>query len=118
MRNRQLGVSLGGLIVGAFILIILALLGMKVLPSYMNFMALKKGIATIAQEQPTGSPAAIRKAFESRQAIDDYKKVGPADLEVGKEGGQVVISFAYREEVPLFGNLGLYMDFAATARPQ
>jgi hypothetical protein len=30
----------------------------------------------------------------------------------------VVISFGYRKEVPLFMNVGVYMDFAATSRRQ
>ena len=28
----------------------------------------------------------------------------------------MVIAFAYRKEVPLFGNVGLYIDFAATSQ--
>jgi hypothetical protein len=35
---------------------------------------------------------------------------------VTKEGNEVVISFAYRKEVPLFANVGLYIDFAASSK--
>jgi len=28
-----------------------------------------------------------------------------------------VISFAYRKEIPLFANLGVYLDFAANSKP-
>jgi hypothetical protein len=28
----------------------------------------------------------------------------------------MVISFAYRKEVPLFANVGVYVDFAASSR--
>ena len=31
-------------------------------------------------------------------------------------GTEIVISFAYRKEVPLFSNIGLYIDFAASSK--
>ena len=39
----------------------------------------------------------------------------PSDLVISREGGQVVISFAYRKEIPLFANVGLYIDFQASS---
>ena len=30
----------------------------------------------------------------------------------------MVIAFAYRKEVPLFANLGVYIDFAANSKGQ
>jgi hypothetical protein len=30
----------------------------------------------------------------------------------------MVIAFAYRKEVPLFANLGMYIDFAANSKGQ
>ena len=40
------------------------------------------------------------------------------DLEVTKEGAGLVIAFAYRKEVPLFANLGMYIDFSANSKGQ
>src|SRR5574341_1928198 len=61
MRNRQLGLGLTGLIVGAFILIVVALLGMKTLPPYLEFFTAKKLITIIANEQRGGSVADVKK---------------------------------------------------------
>ena len=116
MRNRQTGVSLTGLIIGAVILIVGALAGMKVVPAYMEFSTAKTMIRTIATEKRGGSVAEIRKAWSTKTMIDNIASVGPDDLEVTKEGGEIVISFAYRKEVPLFANLGLYIDFAANSK--
>ena len=112
MRNRQLGVTLTGLIVGAVILILVAITGMKTLPAYLEFFAAKKLITQIANERPP-TPAEARRAWDLRQGIQDITTVNSKDLQVTKEGNTVVISFAYRKEVPLFGNVGIYMDFAA-----
>ena len=116
MRNRQRGVSLLGLIIGAVILIFVLLLGMKTLPPWLEFFTAKKFITQIAQEQRGGTILDIRKAWQLKTAIEDVPSVSDKDLEITKEGGEVVISFAYRKEVPLFANVGVYMDFAASSK--
>jgi hypothetical protein len=116
MQNRQRGLSLGGLIVGLFILVVVALFGFRVGPPYMEYFTIKKAIRTIAHDQPTASLRDIRRAFDSRAAVDDFKSVTSADLDVQKEGNEMVIRFAYRKEVPLFGNMGVYLDFRGSSR--
>ncbi len=39
------------------------------------------------------------------------KSITGQDLEVTKEGGELVISFAYTKKVPLFKNVSLVFDF-------
>ena len=116
MRNRQLGVSLVGLIIGSIILIFVLLLGMKTLPPYLEYFTAKKLIVQVANEQRGGSVLDIKKAWQLKTAIEDVPSVTDKDLEITKEGGEVVISFAYRKEVPLFANVGVYMDFAASSK--
>lgn len=116
MRNRQLGISLTGLIVGAFILIIVALLGMKTLPPYLEFFTAKKMITIIANEQRGGTVLDVRRAWQLKTAIENVESISERDLEITKEAGEVVISFAYRKDIPLFGNVGVYLDFKADSR--
>ena len=116
MRNRQLGVSLVGLILGSVVLIFVLLLGMKTLPPYLEFFTAKKLIMQVANEQRGGSVNDIKKAWQLKTAIEDVPSVTDKDLEITKEGGEVVLSFAYRKEVPLFANVGVYMDFAASSK--
>jgi len=116
MRKDQLGVSLGGLIAGAVIFIVLAMFGMKLGPSYLEFLALKKAVNAIAQEKRTASVIEIRKTFDARATIDDISSVKGSDLEITKEGSDLVISANYRKEIPLFGTLGVYIDFHAVSK--
>jgi len=118
MSSKQQGLSLIALIIGLIVLAFVALLGMKLVPSYLEFRSAKNAIDAIARERPGASVADIRRAFENRSAIDDIDTVRAADLEISKEGNAVVISFAYRKEVPLFNNVGLYIDYAARAGGQ
>lgn len=110
MNTRQAGVSLIGLIVVLVILAVVALFGMKVVPSYLEFRSMKNAIQAIARERPNGTPAEIRRAFETRSTIDGYESVKPQDLDVQKG----YIAFAYRKEIPLFTGVALCIDYAAT----
>ena len=117
MRKKQLGISLGGLIAGAAVLIVFAAVGMKLLPSYIEFFAIKKAVNALATETRGGATVVeIRKGFDQRATIDDINSVKGSDLEVTKEGGGIVISVAYRKEIPLFSNVGVYIDFRAASK--
>ena len=115
LRNRQRGITITGLVIGLVIVIFVALLGFKLTPSFLEYRAMKTAIVAIGRERQASSVADIRRAFESRQAIDDFTSVKPSDLEITKQGNQVVIAFAYRKEIPLFANVGLYIDYAANS---
>jgi hypothetical protein len=114
MRRRQLGVSLMALILGFAVLVIVAIFGMKVVPSFLEYRAAKAAVEILGRTG--GSPADIRRAWESRSAIDNITTVSAKDLEITREGNQTVVAFAYRKEVPLFGNVGLYIDYAASSK--
>lgn len=115
--NRQRGVSLSGLMVAVVILIFVALMGMKVFPSVTEYLQIKKAIKSVAQsgELKSASVAEVRKAFSKYQEIDNFKKVGPADIDVTKEGGELLITFAYQDKIPLFANVSLLIDYEASS---
>ena len=116
MRMKQLGIGLGGLMVGAAIFIALAMVGMKMGPSYLEFASIKKAVVAIAQEKPGASVTDVRKAFDARATIDSITTLSGKDLEVTKDGGELLISASYRKEIPLAGNVGVYIDFRAVSK--
>lgn len=117
MRKNQLGIGLGGLLVGAAIFIVLAMLGLKMVPSYIEFFAIKKAIAAVGEEARNGAnAAAIRRSFDNRATIDAIDSVKAADLEITKGPTGVVVSAVYRKEIPLVANIGIYIDFSAVSR--
>ena len=117
-HKMQTGVSIMALIAVLIVVAVLALFGMKVVPSFLEFRSAKGAIEAIAKDMPSAAPGDIRRAFESRSNIDDINSIKPADLDIAKDGNQVVISFAYRKEVPLFKNVGLYIDYNASTGGQ
>jgi Tfp pilus assembly protein PilE len=115
MRQAQRGVTLMGLFIALFVVIVLALLGMRLIPAYMEYATAKSAIEAIARERNAQSAQEVRRAFESRAVIDNITAVKAADLDITKDASGLAIGFAYRKELPLFANLGVYIDFAANS---
>ncbi len=118
MREKQRGVSFPVIFLLGVILALAAVGAMKIAPAYTEFITIKKAIMTIAaSEGRTGSVNEIRRAFDRRSNVDNITAVTPGELEISKDGGEVVISFAYAKKVPLFANVSLLIDFAASTAP-
>jgi Domain of unknown function (DUF4845) len=117
MRARQRGITLMGLIMGSFVLVFVALLVMRLLPSYIEYFTIKKAVVSVANEMRGrgGSATDVRRAFDSQQAIDDFKAVKSSDLDITRQGNDYVIVAAYRKEIPLFANIGIHIDFVASS---
>ena len=114
MGKAQRGLSIMGLILVLAVVVIVALFAMKVIPSYLEYRTAKTAIELISQSAQ--SPADVRKQWDARAAIDDINSIKATDLEISREGNQMVIAFAYRKEVPLFRGVGLYIDYAANTK--
>jgi Tfp pilus assembly major pilin PilA len=117
MRKNQLGISLIGLMAGIAVVIAIAMIGLKLAPSYIEFFAVKKAVNALASESRGGASVnEIRKSFDQRATIDAIESVKGSDLEVTKDGGVVVVSATYRKEIPLVANMGVYIEFNASSK--
>ena len=118
MRNKQRGISFLVVFLIGVVLALIAVGAMKVAPAYQDFMTAKKDMLAVAgSEGRTGNVSDIRKAFDRRADIDSITGVTGADLDISKDGGDVVISFAYTKKIHLFANVSLLIDFAASTSP-
>jgi hypothetical protein len=118
MRKKQLGLNLGGLLAVCVVIIALVMLGLKMVPSYIEYFSIKKAVVALGEESRGGTSVAdIRKDFDKRATIDAVSTVSGKDLDITKDGPDVVISVSYRKEIPLVANVGLYIDFLATSKP-
>jgi Domain of unknown function (DUF4845) len=113
----QRGVSLNGLMFAAVIFGLLALGAMKVAPELIEFNQIKTAITTVANDPALkdANVAKIREAYSKFAEIDNIKKVAPGDLDVTKEGSEIVISFAYTSKIPLFSYVSLVFDFEGSS---
>lgn len=110
---KQKGMGLLVLIFWALIVIFVFMIVMKTLPVYRENMAIKTTLEAMASDPVLQNSAKgeIRKSFNKRAQIDDISVVNGGDLEIDKEGGQIVLGIAYSVKTPLFANISLYIDF-------
>lgn len=109
--NKQRGVALSGLIFWGIVLTLVSVLGLKVLPSYIEYYkTLKDAKATIAKMNADSSVADVRFTFD-RFANIDMLELKSGDLDISKDGGKIVIEFGYEKRIPLFWNVSLLIDY-------
>lgn len=113
--KSQRGITLIGMVVACIVIVFVAIGGLKIAPAYIEYFKVKKAIVGIAQSNPGATVADVRYAFQLRAAVDDIDVVGPKDLEITKEGNEVVVSVAYPKRIPLFGNINVVIDFSASS---
>jgi hypothetical protein len=112
----QRGVALSGLMFWGVILIMLAVLGMKVVPSALEYYKLNKDIkAVVAQAAPEATVADLRRSFQKFAEIDQID-FPASQLDIFKDrNGRLVIAFAYEKRIPLFANVSLVIDYKGSS---
>lgn len=117
MLNNQRGISLSGLLVGAMVLAMVALLGMKVVPEIIEYQQILKTVKAVSVDPDAKtSVRAARDSFIRRAMIDNIKVITPEELEITKDGSDLVISFAYERRIPLFMNASLLLYFEGSSK--
>lgn len=117
MIRKQRGLGFAGVLSLLVLIIVVAIAGMKIVPAYIEYFTIKKAIAGMTQsgELRNASVAQVRQAFDRRTQIDDISSIGPSDLEITKDGTEVVVSFAYEKRIHLFNNISLLIDFSGSS---
>jgi len=113
--KQQRGVALTGLILWGIVLALVAVLGMKVAPTAIEYFKIKKSAqGALGKVGPEATVGDVRAAFDRFAEIDMLDFHG-ADLDVSKEGGRIVIDFAYDKKIPLFANVSLLIEYKGSA---
>ncbi|MBS1188128.1 MAG: hypothetical protein H6R04_2146 [Burkholderiaceae bacterium] len=110
--QRQRGISLTALIFILIIVALIAMLGMKVVPTVIEYKAITK--AVVAARDAGTSVRDIQLAFDKRAEAGYIETLKGTDLEITKVDNEFVVSFAYEKKIPLFGPASLVIDYAGT----
>jgi hypothetical protein len=111
--NRQSGITLISLLVVGFFLVIATVLGMKVVPEYIEYYSILANVNRVASDPALrdADARAVRGAYSKYTDAGYTKSLGAQDLVVTKDGGLWRISFAYSKTIPLVANASLLLDF-------
>lgn len=111
--KKQNGVTLLGLMLVSVVVIIFALVGMKVVPAYMEFLSVKKVLSTMKQEPLAEmSDKDIRTSFDKRASIAYISVVKGSDLIIEKNGDKKDLIMEYQVVKPIAGNISVLIDFS------
>jgi DNA-dependent RNA polymerase auxiliary subunit epsilon len=113
---RQHGVSLTGLIFILAIVAALAVLGLKVVPTFTEYLSIKKAIASAKSAGTT--PAEVRTSFEKQAEVGYIDSISGKDLEIEKNGDGLDVSFAYQKKISLVGPVSLLIDYEGSTAPK
>lgn len=113
MPVKQRGITFGGMLIGAILLVLVSIFGFKLIPAYMDDAKIKNVFNDITHnpEMQKASPSEIRASYEKRASIEGIKAISPGDIEVSSDNGQLFLSASYTVKVPLSGNVSILMEF-------
>ncbi len=116
--RRQRGIGILTLLIGGALLFFVALIGMKVFPEVLGYFTVVKNVKATAHDPGLSgaSVAQVRSIFLKRSQVEGGSSISADDLEITKEGSEVVITFAYSKKIPLFANVSLMIDFEGSSK--
>ncbi|WP_374411938.1 DUF4845 domain-containing protein [Hydrogenophaga sp.] len=113
LKQQQRGLTFFGLL---FVGIFLAFAGVtlaQVVPTYVEYMAVQKAAKKAAEGTTV---AEVRAIFDKAAQIDDITTISGKDLQIGKQGNTVVVSFDYAREIHLVGPAYLVMKYSGSSQ--
>lgn len=112
-QKQQRGLTFLGLLVVGILLALAGVVFAQVVPTYIEYLAVQKAVDKAAAGETV---AEVRGIFDRAATIDNISTIAGKDLEVGKEGNKVVVSFAYERDIHLAGPAHLVMRYTGRSK--
>lgn len=111
--HHQKGISLISLLVVALFAISLLILGIRLVPAYLESFAVKKSLESLAQEKGIlkKSPAAVKDLLSRRFQVNEVRQVDPKTLQIEKVGDTHQFRLDYEIRVRALGNIDAVLRF-------
>ncbi|HEX8012599.1 MAG TPA: DUF4845 domain-containing protein [Casimicrobiaceae bacterium] len=116
-RDRQSGLTIIGFIFVAAVVLSLAMIGFRVVPSYIEYFTVEKTLKqTLMNAREGATLAQLRSDFDLKASADYIDSVRGRDLELTREGNELVLTASWTNTLHLVGNVSLLLEFEASAR--
>ena len=113
MPVQQRGISFGGFIFGAFLLVLFSITALRLIPAYIQNAQINSVFTAIAHDpdMQKASPRDIQNSFQRRATIDAITAIKSEDIDITSNGGRLVLSASYSIKVPLVSNASILLEF-------
>lgn len=118
MEKQQQGMTFIGLVIVVGAIVFLAMIGMKMVPAYIEFMGVKKAITHIASEPNFNdmSKKEIAVMFDKAASATYVEVVKGSDLVIESGDAGKVVTVDYQVVKPIIANVSVQMDFHASSK--
>ena len=113
MKRTQGGMTLIGFIIVLAVAGVFIYTGMKVIPMYSEYYAVKQALAGLSEEPEITqkSPAQIQDLFFRRLYIRSAENVKPANVKIARKDAGYLMTVDYEVRKPLIANLDVVGKF-------
>jgi Domain of unknown function (DUF4845) len=113
MPVKQRGLSFGGFIFGAFVLVVCAIFGFRLIPAYIQDATIRNTFNEIAHDpnMQNATPHDIRESFDRHSSVDDITAINSSNIVISGDGATPVLSASYTVKIPVAGNISLLLEF-------
>ena len=113
LKSKQGGISFIGLLFVVGVLACLAVLGAQAFPTVVEYQAILKAVQKASEGNTVQE---VKNIFEKAASIDDITSISGKDLNITKDGDQVVVKFAYTREIHMFGPAYLLLKYSGQSK--
>lgn len=113
----QSGLTILGFLLVAAVVVIFAMVGFRVVPSYVEYFSVKKALEDTMRGggADPNNPLAFRNELTRRLQTSYVEDVKASDAILTRSGSQVVAEMAWERRLHMFGNASILLEFEATA---
>jgi hypothetical protein len=112
---RQRGLTILGFMLVAAVVVIFAMVGFRVVPSYIEYFSVKRALDDTMRggSADPNNPAAFRAELARRLQTSYVEDVKSTDAILQRSGTQVVAEMAWERRLHLVGNMYILLEFEA-----
>jgi hypothetical protein len=115
--HRQSGLSLLWFIFVVVVVLVVAIVGFRVLPAYIEYFSVEKALQQSMDEvRDMNSSAEIRRQFQRKADAGYIESVDAKSIEIERQGNEFVATIDWTRKLHLVGNMSLLLEFHASAR--
>lgn len=113
LHRRQQGLTITGWIFVIATVLFFVLLGLKMVPSYLQYYTIAQVLESIKQDSglKQASPREIRSVFNKRIDINGVYNFDRKNLKIDRSKGVTTVTVEYEVREPMAGNVDVVMNF-------
>ena len=113
LGNTQKGMSITSWIMAIAIVLFFVLLGVRMVPSYLEFHSMSEVLETIKEDRKSrqASPRQLRKIFNRYLDVNGIYDFEPKNLKIDRSKGKTSMILDYEVRKPVAGNVAVVMSF-------